>query len=247
MIKFQRVISKLENKAYFYVAYIVSLILIFCLSLSKGLNYALYGILGVHLFFVLIVSLLSFGVQVIKNFFFPFITIRMVIDNIRIRQYLKKFSQNSPAHSVLVLGHANWLKFKAWIKPNFSFKEIKTIVEYLEEAGKDFSFYPNANLEDVKKIMEDKSIAEVYFWGHGDSHTFQLSTDEILYYCEFNINEHEKQFVHQVHCGTEDGKSLIDYVVPDKNKSKCFFVRKSITGPWIIKEFENRTKQLKRE
>jgi hypothetical protein len=119
------------------------------------------------------------------------------------------------------------------------------MIEYLKKKNQNFSFYTKAGFADVEKIMSDKNIKEVYFFGHGDSHTFQLNTDEVLYYCEFNDQEkYGKEFVHQVHCGTPHGKSLIDYVVPEENRSKCFFFDKSITGPEIIKEFKRRTVEL---
>ena len=92
--------------------------------------------------------------------------------------------------------------------------------------------------------MSDKNIKEVYFFGHGSSHVFQLNTDDILYYCDYNNNKYGKEYVHQVHCGTKDGKSLVDYVVPEENKKGCFLIRKSINGFDIVKEFKRKTKNL---
>jgi len=106
--------------------------------------------------------------------------------------------------------------------------------------NRDFSFYPRAGLVDVENIMRNKNISEVYILGHGNSHEFQLGTDEILYYCEFNDPKYTKQFVHQVHCGDKHGKSLIDYVVPEENRARCFFFREPITGPKIIRELKKR-------
>ncbi len=93
--------------------------------------------------------------------------------------------------------------------------------------------------------MSDKNIKEVYFFGHGDSHSFQLNTDTFLYYCDFNNpKKYGKEFVHQVHCGILYGKSLIDYVVPEKNRDKCFFFRKTITSTDIEREFNQKLKDL---
>jgi len=242
--KFKKIFLKTEYKVVFYITYIVSLAVIFCLFLSKGLLVALMGVLIVHLFFVFIISLLSFGKQLIYNFIFPLVTLVYLINNFQLRRYFKNFSKNSPLHTVIVLGHSNWLRFRAWTRPNFFLYEIKSMVEYLEKMGNEFSFYPNASIKDVHDIMSNKGVKEVYFFGHGDSHTFCLGTDELLYYCDFNKNDHSKDFVHQVHCGTPDGTSLIDYVVPEENKNKCFFFRKEINGPQIVKEFKKRTDQL---
>jgi hypothetical protein len=240
----RRVLAKPEYKVVFYVAYIIALILVFFSLLSRGLLVAMLGIIFVHLFFVFVVSLMSFGIQFFWNFFFPILSVMSLIDNLRVKRYLKKFVLNEPRNTVIILGHSNWLKFQAWIKPNFFLVEIKSMTEYLQKKNSEFSFYPGAVIKDVHKIMENREVKEVFFFGHGDSHTFQLGTDEILYYCDFNKEVHGKDFVHQVHCGDKHGKNLIDYVVPEENKIKCFFFDKTITGPKIIKEFKKRTREL---
>jgi hypothetical protein len=162
------------------------------------------------------------------------------IEEYKIKKYLKKFKQNTPEEVVLILGHSDWTKLEAWVKPNSSLSEIKIIVELLNKKGQIFSFYPNASLKDVEEIMSNNEIKEVYLLGHGSSHIFQLGTDDILYYCEFNNSKYGKEFVHQVHCGTPDGKSLVDYVIPEENKKGCFLIRKPITGITIEKEFKKK-------
>jgi hypothetical protein len=74
-----------------------------------------------------------------------------------------------------------------------------------------------------------------------------LGTGEYLYYCEFSNGKYEKDFVHQMHCGTEDGKSLVDYIVPDKNKKECFWVKKSITGPYIEKILKKKIREISKK
>lgn len=148
-----------------------------------------------------------------------------------------------PTEAAIVLAHSDWRKLEAWVKPNFFINEIAVLVKYLKTKKQDFSFYPSATLKDIEEIMRNKSIKEVYFFGHGSSHVFQLGTDDILYYCEFNDKRYGKEFVHQVHCGTKDGKSLVDYVVPEENKNGCFLIRKSISGPDIVKEFKKKIKE----
>jgi len=167
------------------------------------------------------------------------------INNYLLKRYLRNFKQNVPAEVVIILGQSDFFKLEAWVKPNFLKSEIVGLVKYLKAKNQDFSFYTKASLKDVEKIMSDKIIKEVYFFGHGDSHTFQLNTDEILYYCEFNdLEKYGKDFVHQVHCGTPYGKSLIDYVVPKENRSRCFLFRKTIRSADIEKEFKRMTKNI---
>ena len=160
---------------------------------------------------------------------------------------MKKVQLNKSCHTVVVLAHSNWRKLEAWIKPNFNVSEIKLLHKYLEKKSDDFSFYPNAKLEDINKIMADPNVKEVYFYGHGSSHVFQLGTREYLYYCEFSNGKYKKDFVHQMHCGTEDGKSLVDYVVPEKNKKQCFWVKKSITGLFIEKILKKKIRDLNKK
>ncbi len=155
------------------------------------------------------------------------------------------FKQNTLAEVVIVLGQTDFFKFKGWTKINFLKYDIKLLAKYLQLRKQDFSFYSNATLEDVERIMKDKNIREVYFVGHGDSHTFELKTGEILYYCDFNDPvKYGKDFIHQVHCGTPYGKSLIDYIVPKENRDKCFFFRKTINSFDIERELKKRIKEI---
>ena len=195
-----------------------------------------------YFFFTAIVGLIYFWRQIILFFVSPIWLIYWPIQFFLLKRYLKKkgFKQNIPAGTVVVLGHSNWFMLEGWLKPMFFMNEIKHLVRVMRAEGRDFSFYPNANLADTEKIMADKSIEEVYFVGHGNSHSFQLGTDEILYYCEFNNPKHTKQFAHQIHCGTKYGKSLIDYVVPEGNKAKCFWFKEEINSHQIIKELKRR-------
>jgi len=223
---------------FLYVGILVYLIL-------KG--YGWFSVLIFHLIFVVLYGIYYFRERFIIFFFSPIIAAWLPVENYRLRRYLKKFKQNVPAESVIILGRYDWFKLDAWLRQNFLKSEVKSLVLYLEAKKQEFSFYPDATLTDVESIMSNKNIKEVYFMGHGDSHTFQLNTDEFLYYCEFNDpQKYGKEFVHQVHCGTPDGKSLIDYVVPRENRPQCFFFRRSINSFDIEKEFKQRIKNLKR-
>ena len=201
----------------------------------------------VHLLLVVIYGLAYFGYDFLQSFLSPITIIVHPIDNFILMRYLKKFKQNIPAATVIILGQSDWLELEGWLKPNFFKNEIESLVRYLNAKGQNFSFYTHAKFDDIEKIMSNKDIKEVYFFGHGDSHVFQLNTDEILYYCEFNNpDKYGKEFVHQVHCGTLHGKSLIDYVVPKENRAKCFFFRKSIDSFLITKEFKKRLANIEK-
>lgn len=197
-----------------------------------------------HLCFVIIFSLFYFGFQFIYILVAPLMPFFMLINQFFAKRYLKNFTQNKHEEVVVVLAHSDWTKLEAWVKPNYFLSELKVLVRYIKAKKKRFSFYTHATMSDVESIMKDPTAREVYFVGHGSSHMFQLKTDDILYYCEFNNPMYSKDYVHQVHCGTPHGKSLSDYVVAQENKQGCFLIRKSVTGPQIEKEFEIRIKEL---
>lgn len=238
--KFPKLLKRTEAELIQFFIYVGGLIYL----VLKGQGWL--SIVFVHLFFVVIYGTIYFRQDFLLFFLSPIIAILSPIQNYSLKKYLKKFNQNIPAQVVIVLGQSDWFKLWGWIKPNFLISEIKSLVEYLQAKGQDFAFYPKASFADIEKIMSDKSIKEVYFFGHGDSHSFQLNTDEYIYYCDFNDpNKYGKEYVNQVHCGDPYGKSLIDYVVPKENQAKCFFFEKTIYSSGIIKEFKKRTETLK--
>lgn len=238
--KFGKLAQRVEFKLVLFFAYVATLVYVW---IKSG---HFWPVIFIHIFFVLLVAIIYFGVELIMLIASPILLVVMPIERYFIKRYLAQFKQNKPAEVVVILGHPNWFKLEGWLKPIFMKGEIKYLVKYLEAKKQDFSFYPNANFAEVEKIMADKKIKEVYFFGHGNSHEFQLGTDEMLYYCDFGNPKYGKQFVHQVHCGDPYGKSLLDYVAPEKNRAKCFFFRKPINSRDIVKEFKRRTKELAR-
>ncbi|MDD3663086.1 MAG: hypothetical protein PHT84_04435 [Candidatus Pacebacteria bacterium] len=230
----------IEFNLVLFVAYILSLGYIF--FTSKDVLIMLY----IHVVAVVIFSMIKFRREFFYILFSPLIALFSIVNEYQTRKYLKRFNLNKFEEVVIVLGHSDWNKLEAWIKPNFSVYELKVLVEYLVKRNVKFSFFNKAKIEDVNKIMENKNIKEVYFYGHGDSHTFQLCTDSYLYYCEFNNEKCSKEFVHQMHCGTKHGKSLIDYVISEKNKDKCFLARKPINGFFIEKYLKKEIKKIKK-
>jgi hypothetical protein len=228
MDKFKKIVEKTKPALILFLLYVI------ILALVQLKDYVWWHIFYVHIFFAFL-----FGALLGRQFF---LFIYVQISNYELKTYLTKFRQHRdiPAETVIILGHADWSKLQAWIKPNVFQKEIKQIVHLLEKKKRDFSFFPNATVEDVEKIMKDKNIREVYFIGHGTSHTFELVTDDILCYCDFNEPNYTKEYAHQVHCGTPHGKSLVDYVVPEENKAKCFLFRRKIDGNDIERELKKR-------
>lgn len=234
-------ISKKDNIEWELVVYLLYFIfLVVSLFAIKNLLAVLY----LHIILILGFSVYYFGREFLYILISPLFVIIYPLNFYQTKKFLEKTQLNKSCHTVVVLAHSNWRKIEAWIKPNFSVSEIKLLYRYLKKKGDNFSFYPAATLEDINQIMSDPAIKEVYFYGHGTSHVFQLGTNEILYYCEFSNGKYKKDFVHQMHCGTEDGKSLVDYVVPEQNKKQCFWVKNSITGLYIEKVIKKKIKEL---
>ncbi len=223
------ILTALTRNWWIWVVLIYSLVVLFAGAIAGAI------ILGEHFMAILVFPLLPIDVLI------------TAIQHRRLRNYLKRFKQNKPAEAVLFLGHPKWSKFEAWVKPNFYKGEVKSIVGYLNEKGQDFSFYPTADFDEVEKIMADRSVKEVYFLGHGNSHAFKLSDDCDIYYCDFNDPKYGKELVHQVHCGTKHGKSLYEYVVPKENWGDCFLIRKLITSCQIKREFRKKTADIKKQ
>jgi hypothetical protein len=245
--KFERFVAKIQFKLIFFLVYAVSLVGTFIHRLAIGHHpaTALVSVGIVHLLFILIVGLVYFLPELFMFFFSPVFLVMSPIQHFLARRYLRRFEQNQPSEVVIILGHPDWYKLEGWLKPIFFKSEMEWLVKYLRTKKQDFSFYPNASFEDVEKIMSDKAVKEVYFYGHGTSHEFELATGEALYYCEFNDPKYRKTYAHQVHCGTRQGKSLIDYIVPPENRTQCFFFRKPINAPLIIREFKRRTSEVR--
>ncbi len=226
--------NKLEFKLVAFLAYVGALVYA---ALMTGKIWPLFF---THLAFVLIFGLIYFFQEFIAFLLSPLLLIFWPIQNFLVRRYLKKFQVNVPADAVVILGHSAWYTLEGWTKPIFFKQEIRALIKVFAAQDRKFSFYPDATLKDVETIMANPNVKEVYFFGHGDTHSFQLGTDEILFYCDFNDKRYAKEFVHQVHCGTRFGKSLIDYVVPEGNRSKCFLFKHKINGHDIVKEFKRK-------
>lgn len=236
--------TSVEVQAVIFVLYNV------CLAFLAWKWDDVWIILWLNLGVVIVLSILLFSDYLVYVFCalvaplgIPALVLSVRSEARRLEKYLREFPQNVHAEVVVVLGHADWSKTMAWFKPNSGRGEVKALVKLLLIKRQNFSFYPNATQNDVEEIMSDKTVKEVYFVGHGSSHVFQLGTEDIVYYCDFHDAKYGKEYVHQIHCGTPDGKSLVDYVVPEGNRSGCFFVRKLLRTGQIEKELKRRTEE----
>ncbi len=235
--KMNSIVSKAETRVSFLFIYAFALTYVF-------LKFGALAVLEAYLATVIILSIIQFGKTFIDLLFFPIGIIFTVFVYYNAKIFLKQFPKNTTAEVAIILGRSSWYTFDAWVKPNYFRFELKALTNYLKKKKQIFAFHDHATIEDVKTIMRDSKIKEIYFVGHGDSHSFCLNSDELLDYCEFKNENYSKDYVHQIHCGTKQGRPLIDFVVPEENRAKCFFFRKGINGPFIVKEFKRRSKEL---
>jgi hypothetical protein len=212
-----------------YIAY-----LMFLLAIIRDWK----QVLAFHVLAVTIYCLVRYGRDYLYIILAPVMPFAILVDCVRLRPFLKKQKVNQHTETVVVLAHSDWRKLDAWINPNFSTGELEYLAKLLREKGRDFSFLVHAKPADVEKVMADPRVREVYFYGHGSAHMFKLDTNNTIYYCDFADGKYAKDFVHQIHCGTRHGKSLVDYVVPSANHDRCFLMRKPVTAIDIGRELK---------
>jgi Na+/phosphate symporter len=136
--KFAKILLRTDSRIFLFFAYIIALIS----PLLKGFSTkAIVSVIFVHLFFVIIYGLVYFGYEFIQFFFSPILVIIYPISNYLSTQYLKKFKQNIPAHTVIILGQTDWFKLEAWLKNNFFRDELEALVRYLKAQKQDFFLY----------------------------------------------------------------------------------------------------------
>jgi hypothetical protein len=148
--------------------------------------------------------------------------------------------QNTPSPAVVILGYADWSYLEAWIKPNSGTADIKALLQLLKARGRDYSFYTHATPATVLSLMGDASVREVYFVGHGHTGGFMLNNETMIEYEDFTDSRFKKDFAHQIHCGTGEGRSLIEIVVPEANRSECICFKGMTTSDTIVKELWRR-------
>lgn len=246
-MKIKEIIKNAETIVVASVLLTILLIALFCFVFSH--NY--FVLLGGSLLVFFLSCCWYYGWPFLIVILIPFIPLLFLWDicfihkNTKIQKYINNFTLNKPSRAVLILANFKRLSVDYFIKDNYSLKELKAIIEYINARKVDFSIYFKANRSDIIKIMANPEIREVYFIGHGATGSFQLDSDNIIYYEDFNDQKYYKDFVHQAHCGTKEGIPLREYIVPKENREGCFWKDKTITSKIIIKWFGKKTEEIK--
>lgn len=175
----------------------------------------------------------------------PFVSMIIVLEDLMVLKALsdRNVRQNTPSPATVILGYADWSCLEAWIKPNNAPADIKALIPLLKARGRDFSFYAHASKDDVFSLMGDKSVMEVYFVSHGHTSGFMLNNETMIDYEDFSDGKYRKEYAHQIHCGSGEGRSLIEIVVPEANRGECICFKSLTTSNAIVRELRKRTKQ----
>lgn len=111
----------------------------------------------------------------------------------------------------------------------FSIDSINKLVKYLRENKKPYRVYERVNINEVRRIINNRDVSSVFLFGHGQRHGIKLGRDEMLYYCEFD-NHPKKDLIAQFHCNHLKGKSLADYGL----KPRLIFIKNGIQKKYGI-------------
>jgi hypothetical protein len=193
-----------------YWAFILSLYIYFVVRTFSNPKFAapflfmipaMIGIFGI--FFIVPVRIFTFWITELILFF-----------------HLLNVPKNKPTRTVIVIGKNEYFKPGFWLKPNYD-TDLLLLKKLLRLKGEDFSIFKNVTLEQLDEIMQNKTIKTVFLVGHGRRHGFVLGANTVVDYCRYDDKKFEKDFVYQIHCNQGGGKSLVEYVVPEKNQEEC--------------------------
>lgn len=150
----------------------------------------------------------------------PIRLLNFIISQVILFFYLRNIKNNIPSGTVIVTGKSEYKSPSFWFNPNYDL-DLIFLLEYLKLKKEDFSIYKNVDIETLDKIMSDNNIRTVYIVGHGRRHGFVIDANTTVDYCRYNDPRYKKNFVYQIHCNSQKGTSLVEYVVDEKNRKEC--------------------------
>lgn len=100
---------------------------------------------------------------------------------------------------------------------------IEILTQGLKELGETYVLYRCFTKEKFFEIINKETAKRIWIIGHGFKHGVSFGKEK-LYYCDVGENHKKsgcspKEYVKQLHCNADGGKSLIDYVCNNKEKS----------------------------
>lgn len=150
----------------------------------------------------------------------PIRLLNFIISQVILFFYLRNIKKNTPSETVIVTGKSEYKSPSFWFNPNYDL-DLIFLLEYLKLKKEDFSIYKNVDIKTLDKVMSNNNIRTVYIVGHGRRHGFVIDANTTLDYCRYNDPKYKKNFVYQIHCNSQKGTSLVEYVVDEKNREEC--------------------------
>jgi len=92
------------------------------------------------------------------------------------------------------------------------------LVEHLQKQNLAYKIYDRADRQTLEDLVYNPNCYGLYILGHGTRYSLKTSKKDICNYQNF-ADAPKKEFVIQLHCNNGGGKSLVDYIATDKNKS----------------------------
>ena len=209
---------------YFYFLFAIGAIYaIINLILIQMNNTSSVLFLGVGFYFVLTMAFGALGL------IYCGLSIVFIIEWRFIKNH--SFWNSNLEHTGIILVHYDWPT------NNLSFIGVDTLIKGIYQK-EPFKVYNCHDVEEINSAIKNPKVNRLWIFGHGVKHG--VSTDSgIFYYCNL-LNEPHKDFVAQLHCNCEGGKSSCDYLLNQQSKENCIIsdgIRHGIQNEIAVREY----------
>jgi len=175
-----------------------------------------------YLFFFRIEIALKFGGLI--YYLVLFVLIIFIIINSLFKYFnlnkLKKYSKNKNPNTIIIFGIETLAS--SFFYSIYNIRGLNILINYFNQNNIKFKICFNISRLEFDEILNNKNIKNIYLIGHGRKTAFKLNKNELILSYDYQNSKIEKDSIHLYHCTHENGKSLIDFLVSNKNKHKCY-------------------------
>jgi len=161
---------------------------------------------------------------------------------------VKQINNNTNCSTTaIIIANMDWWDVHNWWLSPYNY-DFKTFFKYLDLKEDKYSVFTNLTLKQFDSIIKNPQYKNLYLFGHGLKHAFDLDKNIRVYYCRYSDKNIVKDFVAQYHCNHKGGQSLADYIVPNKKKRKnCDISDTSTIVCCINTKIKRMYKELKKQ
>lgn len=154
--------------------------------------------------------------------------------------YIQKHleSKSNQEHSAIIIAN-NYYPERFLVYIN----KINLLIKYFKLKNIPYKVHLNVNRKRLKEIIYNKKAKNIYIVGHGQRHGLKLSKKDVIYYCEVK-DAPKKDFIVQLHCNHNFGKSLVEYIGKDGFVSKGK-LSLGATDDYLLKIYKKAKKEAK--